>query len=293
MSFLYSSTFTHLGGKLSYLESLFLGLLQGFTEFLPISSSGHIVLFQYLLGLKDQSLIISVAVHLGTLLSVLTVYHKPIFSLLHHLLVFPLKRKITPELKIIFHIGLATLVTGSMALLLRDEFKALFKNLPAVGFCFFLTGLFLFFIRKKGTHTSSSFLLFQDKQILTSLEHITLKQSLLIGLFQGFAVAPGLSRSGFTIGAGLISGLARRGAAFFSFLLSAPIILGASLFELKDIQLQDPQVLFPLFLAGLSAYVFGLLALILILRVVENGRLELFSFYLWFLSLAILSYYLI
>ena len=240
------------------MESFFLGLLQGLTEFLPVSSSGHLVLFQNLIKTgQKKDILLEVVVHGGTLLSILTFFSQS------------LKEKFYWNTKN-FHfwktILIANIATALLVLPLQSFFESFFfkKDLIFLGVCFFLTGVFLWPTRKS------------KKQI----KPITLKKAFLIGCVQGLAVLPGLSRSGLTICTGLSLQMSRKESSFFSFAIAIPALLGALI--LKSFQVET-NVLFslPILIAFATSYLIGLMALKLLVSFVESNRLHIFSFYLW------------
>lgn len=264
-------------------ESIFLGIVQGLTEFLPVSSSGHLVLFQNFLGLHEGQLSFDIAVHVGTLLSVLTVYRKPIGSLLRDVFIGLSRFRATDGLKLFFYVCLASVPTGLMGIFLRDYWSSTFAKLHWVGVFLIVTGFILLKTRKS---------LGSDPNIFGqtySLSSINWLKALLIGCAQGFAILPGVSRSGTTISVGLFLGLDRGLATFFSFLLMIPAVMGASLLEFSHVDWS--QINWTLMMQGfVTAYVFGLIGLLAVIRLVKKGRLELFSPYLFLLGGGLIVY---
>ena len=256
---------------MSYLEAVMLGIIQGLTEFLPVSSSGHLVLVQDWLGYDPESpemLAFDVVSHLGTLLAFAIVFRRPALALLA-------SRRYAP--RIISLALVATVVTGIIGLSCKSWFQSLFGEGRLVGVAFMATGLVLFVaarapIPKKGWR-QFSFL-----------------AAGAVGLAQALAIAPGLSRSGLTISAATLLGLRRRWAVQFSFLIAAPAIVGATILTVGDfleVASDDQLSSFagPLLVGGATAFVVGLLALVLLLRMVQRSQLHWFSYYLWPLGL--------
>lgn len=257
-------------------QALLLGVLQGLTEFLPVSSSGHLTILQNFWDLRGDHITFDIAVHLGTVLSILVIYRKNLWKLMSK------KAEAFYLLKILL---VASLPTAVMGLGLRTLWESLFKNLPAVGCSFIVTGCLLYFSRRKG-ETSS----FEMSDLsLSELQKISPLKAAILGVAQGFAITPGISRSGSTIATALILGIPRSLAAFFSFIMSIPAILGASLLELRKVEaFGEGGVLIGIGL--ISAFFAGLLGLLLVLRFVRKGKLEVFSPYLWLLGVGVLIY---
>ncbi|MBT4760508.1 MAG: undecaprenyl-diphosphate phosphatase [Bdellovibrionaceae bacterium] len=267
-------------------QSIILGIVQGLTEFLPVSSSGHLVVFQKLLALKEHSLIFDIAVHLGTLLSIFTLYHKPITTIFSSFFKSLKSRSLNEGSYFLMMMVVASVPTAIIGFSLKDLFEQLFSSLLWVGVFFIVTGIVLKLTQKKSMSSESmSFTDFKD------IQKISFKQALLIGLAQGAAIAPGISRAGSTIAMGILSGLDRKTAALFSFLISVPAILGASLLQFKDVTSWDGDFLTVLLIGGASSYVSGLFGLWFLLKFVKKGRLEVFSYYLWLLGLGVVIFH--
>lgn len=263
------------------LQAVILGIVQGITEFLPISSSGHLVVLQRWLGIEQHNLAFDLAAHLGTLLSVLTVYHRLVRRLTLEVFRWPFQRKITPEIQLIGLVFIASLPTALMGFFFKDFYTGLFSSLRAVGFLFILTGGLLLLTRGRGGDDARL-----ELDNLQGLSLITWKKALLIGVAQGVSIAPGISRSGATIATALLAGLPKNTAAMFSFMMAIPAILGASFLELKDVDWSESTVS-ALVVGFLVSYISALIGLKLILHVVRKGRLELFTGYLWVLGILV------
>jgi len=253
--------------------------VQGLTEFLPVSSSGHLVLFQRLLGTPGNNLVFDVAVHLGTVMSILTIYHKLFFTFCKSSVQGIKENKMNQSLKLAWLIIIASIPTGIIGLGLKDLFERLFENTTWVGIFFCVTGLVLFLTKNRSKDGN-----FSGKVTLDVVDKIKPKQALAMGIVQGLSIAPGISRSGSTISTGIFVGIERNSAAMFSFVMSVPAILGAALLEIRKLNSLNPDMYIVLTAGLVTAYVFGLLGLWLILKVVSKGRLEIFSYYLWLLG---------
>ena len=263
-------------------EAIILGIIQGLTEFLPVSSSGHLVLAQNLLGISSPGVVLEVVLHLGTFISVLIVYWQDvvgIFRGLFSLISNPTaKRRIPKELttyrRMVILLFLGTIPTGIFGVLLEPLFSSLFDSLLVVGVALLVTGVVLYLISRMRPGK-------RDFRKMGALD------ALAVGLAQGLAIIPGLSRSGMTISSALGRGLNRETATRFSFLLSLPAIGGAAILQLRDIlgltsQMGDASML----LAGFSAAaIFGVLAIKLLVSVLKYGKLQYFAYYVWIIGL--------
>ena len=234
---------------MSFFEAIISGIVQGVAEFLPISSSGHLVILHKIIGLEEPQLAFDISLHIGTLVSILIIFWKDII------------RIITVERKVCLFILLGTVATAAFVLLFGDLIESAFANVKTVGLMLIVTGIWLFF---------GSFFRFDG-------EGLTGAKSVLIGLVQGFAAMPGISRSGATISAALFLGLDFKKAARFSFLLSIPAIIGAFFFKIKDAGVLRFNFIY---LVGMIvACIVGVLSLKLLLRILNKGKFHLFGVY--------------
>ncbi|MBU1697685.1 MAG: undecaprenyl-diphosphate phosphatase [Proteobacteria bacterium] len=268
-------------------QGIILGIIQGLTEFLPVSSSGHLVLGQIFFGITESQLPFDISVHMGTLLAVLVVYASDIRAILVSVFGFISKaftlKPITHLLKEDKNLQLAGLIiigsipTAFIGLILKQFEHILFASEVLVGFMLILTGTILW--------ASKNFYFSKSKK-----DGFSIKKALIIGVGQGLAVTPGISRSGTTIALGMFLGLDRHNAAKFSFLLSIPAILGAQILSIKDM-INSGLVIDPITVyATIASFITGLLALKLLLSLVHSGRFHLFAPYCWLIgSLVLLS----
>jgi len=265
---------------MTWVQAFILALIQGLTEFLPVSSSGHLALFGKILGLKSPDIAFDVVIHLATLFAVVFYYRRDIFEIIVSLFNGEKRKESVSDFAkrpfrfLLFGI-VATIPTAVVGLFLKDRIENLHSNLHVVGFCFFLTALFLFIaweIQKKG----------KSKKLLD----FPLYLPFLIGIAQGLAVLPGISRSGATITAALVFGVCAEDSAEFSFLLSIPAILGAFVLEFKDIA--GVGITFPYVIGFFTALAVGILSIRLVEVVVKKLKLHYFSFYL--IVLAVVSF---
>ena len=269
---------------MNYTEAIILGIIQGLTEFLPVSSSGHLVLFQHLFGLKEAELFFDVCVHLGTLLAVMVVFRKEIMNIIMALMRFLSssaskktvlqKIKSDPDLKMAFLIVIGSIPTAVLGFLFRGIADRLFSSAFIAGLMLIITGLLLWITRRAATRVEQP-----------GPDRLTPKNALIVGVVQGLAIIPGISRSGSTISIGLLLGINRETAARYSFLLSIPAIIGAGLLSLKEgLSQTDLAVQISLLGAGTAALV-GYGALKSLLHVVRKGRLHLFAPYCWLVGI--------
>lgn len=254
---------------MGFLQAIFLGIVQGLTEFLPVSSSGHLVLFQKLFGLKEGVITFDVAVHLATLIAVFIVFKKDILDLL---------RK--PFSKFTFLLVAGTIPAVLVGLLFKDTIDALFESGKSLGFEFLLTGLALLYAENiRG----------RDKK----LEETSSTDAVIIGIAQAIAILPAISRSGLTIAGALSRGLNREFAAKFSFMLSIPVILGAAALDLKDIFKLGGSAdigidLLPLIAGMIAAAISGYFAIRFMLKLLTKGSLKGFAYYVFILAALVL-----
>jgi len=268
-------------------QGIILGIIQGLTEFLPVSSSGHLVLGQIFFGITQSQLVFDISVHMGTLLAVLVVYASDIKDMLVSTVNFFLKAiffkpvvslfKEDENLQMAGLILIGSIPTALIGFGLKQFEHILFTSKVLVGCMLILTGTVLWISRK-----------YYFSENKTNGPGI--KKALLIGVCQGIAVIPGISRSGSTIAAGMFLGLDRHKAAKFSFLLSIPAILGAQVLSIKDMITSglniDPVTIY----ATIVSFITGLMALKILLTLVHSGRFHLFAPYCWLIgSLVILS----
>ena len=265
---------------MGFLSSIFLGLVQGIAEFLPISSSGHLSLFQHFFGLSEAGLFFDVLLHLGTLIAIFVYYWRDIVNLVKAFLrlvtgLFSKKKKGArkgrkdPGARMILMLIVATLPL-IVVLPIKDKVESLYSNTIFVGCALVVTGCILFFSDRmaKGKKTVRS---------------ATLLDALLVGVGQAVAVVPGLSRSGTTISAGMLRGFSRKFAVRFSFLLSIPAVLGANIISIGDaVAAGIDTSLLPAYIAGtVVAAVSGYFAIRLVNSLADKGKFGSFAYYCW------------
>jgi len=242
-------------------EAIFLGCLQGFTEFLPVSSSGHLVIAQHFLpAISSQPVSLVIVLHLGTLLALILYFRKE-------------WKNILSSPRIIFMIAIASIVTVLLVLPFKSQVENSFSNPRLAGLMLMLTGVLLF---------SASWVKHNKKEMVQG------KQAIVVGVFQALSVLPGISRSGATISAGIFSGLKSKTALYFSFLTAIPVIFGAAALEArKGMGAIPSHLLLPYGIAFLFSLITGLLAIKWLMQIVSNNQksLQYFAFYCLLLGL--------
>lgn len=246
-----------------------LGAVQGLTEFLPVSSSGHIAIGALLFDLEEAGPSLSIVLHLGTLVATLLLFRKDVvglFAATARAVTTPSSLRESEEGRTLARILLASVPTAVIGLLIKDYVEEWARFPWVVGTCLLVSALLVLTTRRSGTSTEAK-------------KEISLSAALIVGVVQGVAVLPGISRSGATIAAAMMLGMAGASAFRFSFLLSLPAVAGAALLLLlKDNAFASvPPVLW---LGGLVALVVGVVSLLLLRRVVNEGRFWAFSLYL-------------
>ena len=264
---------------MTYFEAVILGLVQGLAEFLPISSSGHLALLQQFFGIDETKvLLFAVMLHVGTLISVFIVYWKDIWELIVELCLTikdlctgkGLRLDERPVRKLGVLIIIATIPTGIIGVLGGDFFDSLYTSIVPIGVGLIITGFLLVMAERMGSSSRG-------------LEKMNFRNAFFIGLVQGIAICPGISRSGSTLFGSLICNLDRKFAVKFVFLISIPSILGSAVMELPDaieagVTAAEAG---PVIVGMLVAAVSGLVAIKTMIKIVSDKKLSYFSYYVW------------
>ena len=268
---------------MNILQGIIIGIVQGLTEFLPVSSSAHLVFIQKLLGV-ESSLAFDTFLHLGTLIAVLWFFRFDIYKMLKSWWLsigdalhgrFMEGFQEDPYKRLAWYVILATIPVGLVGVLFEDSVDALFAGaLYVPAFFLFVTGTILYLSQRM---TSGNI----------NYDSITKKEALFMGLGQACAILPGLSRSGTTIAAGLTIGLDKEFAAKFSFILSIPAIFGAFILQLKDIGSSLNVNFLPVFLGFIASIVAGYLAIKWMLDLIQNKSLDIFAYYCWLMGIIV------
>ena len=264
-------------------QAIIIGLVQGLTEFLPVSSSAHLIFAQQALGVADVGLAFDVLLHGGTLVAVLVYFYDDILNMIKgfFLSLIDLKEgrfiseiKQDPYKKLAWLTILATIPVGVVGVLFNDMIESMFQGLTIPAFLLLVTGCLLYASQRMNSGR-------------IDVRNVTIKEALIMGCGQALAVLPGLSRSGTTIAAGLFAGLDKEFAAKFSFILSIPAILGAAVFQLKD--LSGGNIEIGACIAGfVVAVISGYLAISVLLKIVREKSLDIFAYYCWIVGLIVL-----
>ena len=255
---------------MNILKAIILGIIQGITEWLPVSSSGHLVIAQQLFDLEEDNVFFDVMLHVATLIVVLIVFREKIKKIIFSFF----KKEPSYHKKLGYFIIIGTIPTAIIGLLFQDIFESMFDSLFPVGCMLLITGILLFGGESKK---------FEKKKEMTKLD------SVFIGIAQGFAVAPGISRSGSTISTALFRGIDRDLAAKFSFLLFIPAMLGAAVGKIVEVDSSEIDV-FPILIGMIVAMVVGYFSLKLLLKIVRKRKLRIFSFYCWVVGILVIVY---
>jgi len=273
---------------MTYFEAVILGLVQGLAEFLPISSSGHLALLQQWFGIEeDKVLLFAVLLHVGTLISVFIVYWKDIWELIVELCltikdIFTgkgLRIEERPVRKLGVMIIVATVPTGIIGILFNDLFDSLYTSVLPIGIGLIITGFLLTLAEKMGSSKRG-------------IKQMNYRNAIFIGIVQGIAICPGISRSGSTLFGSLVCNLNREFAVKYVFLISIPSILGSAVLE-APAALEagfDMAQLGPVLVGMIVAAVSGLVAIKTMIKVVSNKKLNYFSYYVWLLGAAVVIY---
>lgn len=240
------------------LQAVILGVVQGITEFLPISSSGHLIITQHLFGFKESQLVFDVFLHFASLIAIIVFFFKKLIKL---------------KLKTFLLIGIGTIPAIFVGLFLDNYMESLFSSVKLVGFTLLLTAAINFY--------SSYKLKKQNKEKTKSLKKLTPKNAFIVGIFQALAIIPGISRSGSTLNGGLSQNLDRDSAFDLSFLLAIPAILGATLLQLikllpNNLSGFDSSTFI---LGGIAAFISGLVSLGFFKFILQKAKLEWFGWY--------------
>lgn len=263
---------------MTIIEAIILGLVQGLTEFLPVSSSGHLELTKVIFGdssLPEESLLMTVVLHAATALSTVVIFRKDIIFLIKGLFQFKNNDQFQYSLKIV----ISMIPAATVGVLFEDQIDQLFGGqILLVGFMLLLTGTLLF-LADKAQNT---------------LKSVSTSNAFLIGIAQAIAILPGISRSGATISTSVLLGIDRAKAARFSFLMVVPLILGKMAKDILSGDLAATQTQPTLLIAGfIAAFISGLLACQWMIRLVRKSQLKYFSYYCYVVGAAAIIYALV
>ena len=262
---------------MTLLQAIILGLVQGFTEFLPVSSSGHLVLAQKLLGVEDKGVTFELLLHFGTLISVIIYFWKPLWKMFLSILP-PFKPELAKERKMILLLAIACIPVAFVAFSpLKDVFEGVYEKPETVALLLLITGAVLF-IPRLIMKTPG------DKPV-------GVKSAIAMGIGQAFAVLPGISRSGSTIVSGMLANVRSSDAAEFSFLMAIPAIAGAVILKFDEFGKIDPALFSHYMIGTLVAFVSGLAAIYSVLAAIRRGKFEYFGVYCLIAGIAAYCYF--
>lgn len=269
--------------EMDIIQAIIIGIVQGLTEFLPVSSSAHLIFAQNALGV-ESSLVFDVFLHLGSLIAVLWFFRADIIRMIQAFLLsigdiiqHRFKEGFYSDLykRLVWYVIIATIPVGLVGVLFESQVESLFAGaLYVPAFFLFVTGTILYLSQRMNSGE-------------VDLSNLSLKESIFMGLGQACAILPGLSRSGTTIAAGLVIGLDKEFAAKFSFILSIPAILGAFIVQLKDIGTITDFNALAVLLGFLAALISGYLAIKWLLELIQKRSLDIFAYYCWIVGIIV------
>jgi undecaprenyl-diphosphatase len=268
------------------ISGIIIGIVQGLTEFLPVSSSAHLIFIQHILNVGENNLAFDVLLHLGTLLAVFIYYIKDIIQMIEAFFSSVLdifKGKFIEEFKenqykkLAWLIIIGTFPAGIIGKLFNSQIEAIFNSLFFPALFLLITGI----------------LLYSSQRINVGNRDINktgIKDAIIIGLSQAIAILPGISRSGTTIASGLFLGLDKEFVAKFSFLLSIPVILGAGLTEIGDLGVNLDANLYVYIAGFLAAFISGYLGIRTLIKFIKEKSLDIFAYYCWIVGILVLLF---
>jgi len=262
------------------LKYLFLGFIQGITEPIPVSSSGHLILFEHFFGLQISGLSFEVLVNFASLLAVLFIYRSDLIQLtknsVSYLVVSDKTESMKKDFYFVLYLIIGTIPAGIIGVLFQDQIAAIFKGVRVIGFTLIITGIALWLIRNlKGSKGDGE---------------LTLKDSIIIGLSQAVALIPGISRSGATIVSSMALGTKRETALKFSFFLYIPVSVGGMILSLSEL-IHDPrmgELFLPYTLAFIASLVASYFSLKWFINIMQKGKLGYFSIYCFVVGIAVI-----
>jgi len=241
---------------MSYAEAIISGIVQGITEFLPVSSSGHLVILHHYFGFKEPQLLFDIFLHIGTLFAVVVYFWRDIIKL------------VTIQRRLLLLILIGSIPTALIGYYFRDTFESYFANIEIVGIMLLITAIFLFAADWAGNRRFNA----------VHASGLTWLKALLIGIVQGMAIMPGISRSGSTISSAILLKVDKVQAIRFSFLLFIPAIIGALILKLTHAP-GGVDITAQMVIGVFFAFIFGLGAIYLLIKSVINSNLKFFGFY--------------
>lgn len=256
-------------------RAIILGIIQGIAEFLPISSSAHLIIFPYLFGWEESGLAFDVALHFGTMMAVILIFFKDWWNLFVGAIKDVKEKKKTTNGKMFWYLIIATIPAALAGVLLDNVIEDVIRNkVWIIALALAIMGLLIYVGDKWAS---------KHYKKETEFEDITLKQALIVGISQAFAVIPGFSRSGTTILAGRLQGIAKEAITKFTFLLSVPVICGATILKVGDLALTKEVIV-----GIITSFATGIIAIKFLLRYIKKHDFSIFAFYRVILAIIVL-----
>lgn len=251
---------------MSVLKAIILGIIQGVAEFLPISSSAHLILFPYLFGWEESGLAFDIALHFGTMMAVLAIFFKDWWNLFIGAIKDIKDKKKSTNGRMFWYLIIATVPAALTGLLLDDIIENIIRNkIWIIALALAIMGLLIYIGDKWAS---------KHYKKETKFEDISLKQALIVGIFQAFAVIPGFSRSGTTILAGRLQGISKEAITKFTFLLSVPVICGATILKIGDLAFTKEVIV-----GIISSFAMGVISIKFLLSYIKKHDFSIFAFY--------------
>ena len=251
---------------MSVLKAIILGIIQGVAEFLPISSSAHLILFPYLFGWEESGLAFDIALHFGTMMAVLAIFFKDWWNLFIGAVKDIKDKKKSTNGRMFWYLIIATVPAALTGLLLDDIIENIIRNkIWIIALALAIMGVLIYIGDKWAS---------KHYKKETKFEDINLKQALIVGIFQAFAVIPGFSRSGTTILAGRLQGISKEAITKFTFLLSVPVICGATILKIGDLAFTKEVIV-----GIISSFAMGVISIKFLLSYIKKHDFSIFAFY--------------
>ena len=251
---------------MSVLKAIILGIIQGVAEFLPISSSAHLILFPYLFGWEESGLAFDIALHFGTMMAVLAIFFKDWWNLFIGAIKDIKDKKKSTNGRMFWYLIIATVPAALTGLLLDDVIENIIRNkIWIIALALAIMGVLIYIGDKWASKHYKKETIFED---------ISLKQALIVGIFQAFAVIPGFSRSGTTILAGRLQGISKEAITKFTFLLSVPVICGATILKIGDLAFTKEVIV-----GIISSFAMGVISIKFLLSYIKKHDFSIFAFY--------------
>lgn len=260
---------------MNWFEALILGIVQGITEFLPISSSAHLIIVQELFGLQIPGLAFEVFLHFASLLAVVYFFREDLVKIIREFFQYIVTRRDQYKTSFWFSIYIvtATLITGILGVILEKQMAEAIKSMTTISISLFVTGVFLILIERVIKYGNRS------------ADQMTFMDAFWVGIGQTVAVIPGISRAGSTLVAALWVGLDKATAVRFSFLLSIPVILGSTVLMFPDMRMADFQTgFFELLIAFIASFIFALIGIKWLIEFLNRSKLIYFAYYCFAVS---------